>query len=144
MNDGDEVLFPGAFTKSKVRFVHHYLHLVSIELLPPPKPKAKLQVHRLITVTMRNPLDQQTPRYGKLIQHPANPAQRFRTNLSQFSMNSDAIVIGLLGGRRRTPNMNSFAFSSQTGGNQMRIVADAAALGWILGGNQMPIHLWLT
>src|SRR3989442_563659 len=87
---------------------------------------------------MGNPLDQQAPWSGKLIQSSSYPAKVGHAQTSQLSMNNNATVSGLFTSGRRAPDMNRFAFSDQTCCNYTRVIAHTTEFRWILACDQMP------
>jgi hypothetical protein len=62
---------PPTDPKREPDFMKHDLDLVMLETGSQPKPKAKKHVHRMVAVSVRDPLDKQAARPGELLQQLA-------------------------------------------------------------------------
>src|SRR6266542_2116551 len=109
-----------------------------------PKPNAQGQIHRSKTLTMRHPLHQQTPRGNESIQQTVNAPQIGNTETAQLAMHKHISLIIYfrfsVAIHPWTPDMHFIAGRRQSLRNQLRIIADATSLWWVLAGNQMPSH----
>jgi hypothetical protein len=84
-------------------------------------------------------LDQQAPRGGKFIQFVPNPAKVGRTKARELSVNGNSTRLELWFGRRRAPDVNSFAFSDQTSCDEMGVIAHTTGLWRILTRDYVPL-----
>src|SRR2546430_12110929 len=97
------------------------------------------------------PLHQQAARRVELVQQASNPAQISRRETIKFSMHKHAAGIYCFACFRttrvasvicsgRTPDMDFITGSSESRRNQVRVVADAPRLRWILARDDVPFR----
>jgi hypothetical protein len=83
-------LTPGAF-KLEEGFVDHQLNLLVATPRAIPQPKTESQVHRPVSISMRNPLHKNPARGGEAIQLFTNPAQIVGSKLAELAMDMHGI-----------------------------------------------------
>lgn len=117
--------------------MHDHLDAIALATRPAPQPQTERQIHRAVAISMRNPLNEQTPRSIESIQESAGPAKVARIEIAKVAVHEYAGRTRYSTVRVRTPHVNFITGRAKTLRHHSRVVADAARLWWVFAGDEM-------